>query len=71
VKLLIQEIGFPLSDPTVPVIAPDEPSHKAAAEHSVWHDSSLELGRGLDVVELNVDLLLADLELPPARPDAA
>ena len=66
-KLLVQEIGFPLSDPTKPVIAPDVPS----GEHTIWHDSSLELGRGLDVVELNVDLLLADLEPPPARPDAA
>lgn len=66
-KLLVKEIGFPLSDPTEPVIAPEEVS----GERTIWHDSSLELGRGLDVVELNVDLLLADLELPPARPDAA
>ena len=51
-KLRLQELVPPLSaekpGSLPPVGAPP-------AEPSVWHDSSMELERGLDVVELSVD----------------
>ena len=64
-KLQLQEIGMALSDPShPPVIAPGTPPGN---EH-VWFDSSLDLARGLDVVELSVDLLLSDLQEPARAP---
>jgi hypothetical protein len=63
-KLQLQEIGAALSDPSQPpVIEPGTPPDNAP----VWFDSSLDLERGLDVVELSGDLLLSDLQ-EPARP---
>ncbi|MES2958181.1 MAG: hypothetical protein V4792_08330 [Pseudomonadota bacterium] len=38
-----------------------EPTH----ERFPWLDSSLDLERGLDVLELSVDVLLPDLQGPP------
>jgi hypothetical protein len=47
-KLQIREIGRSLSGDRMPMIAPDV----GEAAHLQWHDSSLDLQRGLDVVEL-------------------
>ena len=44
-----------------PEKAPDVPSR----ERNAWHDSSMDLKRGLDVIELSVDVLLPDLQEPP------
>ena len=64
-KLQLQEIGAALSDSShPPEIAPDAPSGNA----NVWFDSSLDLERGLDVVELSIDLLLSDLQEPARAP---
>ena len=41
--------------------APDPPSR----ERNAWHDSSMDLKRGLDVIEHSVDLLLPELQEPP------
>ena len=63
-KLQLQEIGAALSDASLPpVIAPGTPAGNA----NVWFDSSLDLERGLDVVELSVDPLLSGLQ-EPSRP---
>jgi hypothetical protein len=62
-KLRLREIEAALSGATHdPANAPDT----SAAEHGDWHDSSLELGRGLDVIELSVDLPWVDAQLPQA-----
>jgi len=64
-KLQLQEIGAALSDPNhPPEIAPDTPSGNA----HVWFDSSLDLERGLDVVELLVAPLLSELQEPAPPP---
>ena len=56
-KLQLREIGEALSDSGQP-----DPMPGGGDERSDWHDSSIELERGLEVVELSVDLLLADLD---------
>lgn len=56
-KLQLREIGETLSGD----IQPDLMSGSSDERHD-WHDSSLELERGLEVVELSVDLLLGDLD---------
>lgn len=63
-KLQLREVDGPLTTPAaagsaVLIEAPRE-------EPEIWHDSSLELERGLDVQELSVDLHLCDL---PSTPD--
>ena len=47
-----------------PAKAPDSPSR----ERNAWHDSSMDLKRGLDVIELSVDVLLPELQELPAPP---
>ena len=37
-------------------------------ERNAWHDSSIDLKRGLDVIELSVDVLLPELQELPAPP---
>jgi hypothetical protein len=56
-KLQLRELVAPLSGQT-----PGSLTAEGAppAEPSVWHDSSMELERGLDVIELSVDLRLCD-----------
>jgi hypothetical protein len=47
-----------------PAKAPD-PTH---SERNAWHDSSMDLKRGLDVIEHSIDVLLPELqELPTPR----
>ena len=43
-----------------PAKAPDPPSR----ERNAWHDSSMDLKRGLDVIEHSIDVLLPDLQEP-------
>jgi len=43
-----------------PAKAPDSPSR----ERNAWHDSSMDLKRGLDVIEHSIDVLLPDLQEP-------
>jgi hypothetical protein len=50
-KLQVREIGRSLSGSRMPLISPDV----GEAAHAGWHDSTLELRRGLDVVELPVE----------------
>ena len=60
-ELQLREIDTALSDASlVPLIASGTP----AGNGPVWFDSSLDLQRGLDVVELSVDLHLSDLQEP-------
>ena len=40
----------------------------ASDERSIWLDSSLDLERGLDVIELKIDLVLPDLPPSGAAP---
>lgn len=68
-RLQLQEIGEAL--PRVLDAGP-EPDEVPGDAHDLWRDSTLELERGLDVVELPLDApeLPADLDLPnlPDRP---
>jgi hypothetical protein len=65
-KLQLRDIGTTLSDGSQrAAITPN------AEERYGWRDSSLELERGLDVVELSVDVLLCDLESPVIPPPPA
>jgi len=50
-KLQVREIGRSLSGSRMPLISPDVGETAKAS----WHDSTLELRRGLDVVELAVE----------------
>ena len=56
-KLQLREIGETLSGNTQPDLM-----SCSGDERLDWHDSSLELERGLEVVELSVDLLLGELD---------
>lgn len=64
-KLRLQEIGSSLSSGTDASQVPDLP----AEEQPGWHDSTLDLERGLDVVELSHDALMAVLQVPKPIPD--
>ena len=64
-----------MSKPSLKVItAPHAPKPSALPpdgaqeKQDVWRDSSIELMRGLDVVELAVDVVLDDLPGPPISP---
>ena len=67
-KLQVQEL--------VPPLSAEEPGPLTSegalpAEPSIWHDSSIELERGLDVFELSVDLNeydAAEPDLPSLHP---
>ena len=48
-----------------PAKAPADPPSR---ERNAWHDSSMDLKRGLDVIELSVDMLLPELQEVPASP---
>jgi len=63
-KLQVQELVAPLSADEPRLLMP---AAAPAAEPNVWHDSSLELERGLDVVELSVDLNECDAMAPNLR----
>jgi len=52
-KLHLQELVPPLSAEEPGALPPKD---SLPAETNVWHDSSMELERGLDVVELSVEL---------------
>ena len=60
---------IPAPQPSVPAaegthLTPDD-------EQTVWRDSSMDLERGLDVVELSVDLVLPlEPDLPKPKPNA-
>ena len=60
-KLQLQELVLPLSADEPGSLTPEV---AVPAEPSVWHDSSMELERGLDVVELSVDLHVCDVQTP-------
>ena len=53
--------------PVPPAIPTEGDSSAPLVPQNVWRDSSLELERGLDVTELEVDLVLP-LDPNPARP---
>jgi hypothetical protein len=63
-RLKVKEIDAALSDRTAPPATPDE----SADDRNVWRDSSIELMRGLDVVELSDDELVIDAQEPPTAP---
>jgi hypothetical protein len=57
--------GATLPDGSLTPAKAQAPTH---SERNAWHDSSMDLKRGLDVIELSVDLLLPELqELPTPR----
>jgi hypothetical protein len=60
-KLHLQALVPPLSAEEPGALPPEG---APPAEPSVWHDSSMELERGLDVVELSVDLHVCDVPAP-------
>jgi len=68
-QLQVHEIGETLStrDPALEIEL-DEPD-----EHNIWRDSSMELERGLDVVDLAVDLDLTEAQdaLPADAPKSS
>jgi hypothetical protein len=60
-KLQLQALVPPLSAEEPGALPP---KGAPPAEPNVWHDSSMELERGLDVVELSVDLHVSDVPAP-------
>jgi len=48
-----------------PAKAPDQP----VRERLAWHDSSMDLKRGLDVIEHSIDVLLPELQEPSTPRD--
>ena len=69
-KLQLQALVPPLSTEEPGSLLPEG---TPPAETSVWHDSSMELERGLDVVELSVEpheceVVAPDLPAPPSTP---
>jgi hypothetical protein len=58
--LRLREIGTQLPGDGADPLAPAEPSDS----QQVWSDSTLELERGLDVVELPVDLVQPEATKP-------
>ena len=64
-KLQVREIGATL--PSEGRGGESAPSG-SSDERSIWLDSSLDLQRGLDVVELKIDLVLPDLPEPTSAP---
>ena len=64
-NLRIKLAGAKLSDGSLkPAKAPDQPLR----ERNAWHDSSMDLKRGLDVIEHSIDVLLPEMqELPKPR----
>jgi hypothetical protein len=63
-RLKVKEIDAALSDRTPPPATSDE----SPDDRNVWRDSSIELMRGLDVVELSDDELVIDAQEPPTAP---
>ena len=63
-RLKVKEIDAGLSDRTPNPATPDE----TPDDRNVWRDSSIELMRGLDVVELSDDELVIDAQEPPTAP---
>jgi hypothetical protein len=66
-KLRLQALVPPLSAAEPEAVPPED---VPPAQPNVWHDSSMELERGLDVVELSVDLHVCDVPAPdlPMQP---
>ena len=61
--LRLREIGTTLSVGDLSVL---DPSTLAADDPNVWRDSSTDLERGLDVLELSVDTPPCEPAAPPA-----
>ena len=50
-------------------LKPAKAPEPLSRERNAWHDSSMDLKHGLDVIELSVDVLLPELqELPASLP---
>ena len=64
-RLKVKEIDAALSDRTPPPATSDESPDESPDDRNVWRDSSIELMRGLDVVELSDDELVIDAQEPP------
>ena len=64
-KLQLREIGATLPSE---VRGAESSQGGSSDERSIWLDSSLDLQRGLDVVELKIDLVLPDLPEPTGSP---
>ena len=60
-KLQLRELVPPLSAEEPGSLMPEA---VPPAEPSVWHDSSMELEQGLDVVELSIDPQMCDVPAP-------
>jgi len=63
-RLKVKEIDAALSDR---VLSPAT-SDQSPDDRNVWRDSSIDLMRGLDVVELSDDELVIDAQEPPPAP---
>ena len=63
-RLKVKEIDAALSDRTLSPATSDE----SPDDRNVWRDSSIELMRGLDVVELSDDELVIEAQEPSTAP---
>jgi len=64
-SLRVKLVGAKLPDGSLKSATTPAPTSR---ERNAWHDSSMDLKRGLDVIEHSIDVLLPELQELPALP---